>query len=177
MNSAVKITVERSKDGKWSVSVFRSNGDLIGISSGADNELFNPAWFGIFYRYSSTRDRLLWIDDVRIDGTFYEDNKPPAITFCQASAKNSVEIILSEEPANDEMIPENFSLNHEPAKAISVLKVSDLIYRIVFAESFENKSLNTLNIKRICDVSGNCTLDSRLEFFPVWVVNRRCNNF
>jgi hypothetical protein len=168
INSAAQIKAERSKDGKWSVSVYRLNGDLIGISSGADNELFNPAWFGIFFRYSSTRDRLLWIDNVRIDGIFYEDNKPPAITSCQASGKNSVVIVLNEEPVNDDMIPENFSLNHEATRAISVLKVRNLTYKIVFAEKFVNRSPNTLIINRICDVSGNCNQNIRLEFIPVW---------
>jgi hypothetical protein len=116
MSSAAQIKVERSKDGRWNVSVFRSNGDLISTSTGTDNELFDPGWFGIFYRYSSTRDRLLWIDNVKIDGTFYEDNKPPVITSCQVSGKNSVEISLNEEPANDLMIPENFSLNNEATR-------------------------------------------------------------
>ena len=97
ITNAAKIAVERSQEGRWTVSVFRSNGDLAGTSSGTDKELFRPEWFGIYYRYSSTRDRLLWVDDLKIDGTFYEDNAAPVITKCQASGKNSVEITLNED--------------------------------------------------------------------------------
>jgi hypothetical protein len=67
MTNAVKILVERTKEGRWTVSVFKPNGDLMGTSSGTDKELFIPLWFEIFYRYSSTRDRLLWLDDIKID--------------------------------------------------------------------------------------------------------------
>jgi len=75
----VRIVVERSLDGNWNLSLFRLNGTLIKTISGSDIELFNSAWFGIYYKYSSTKDRLLWIDDIRIDGNFYTDNEPPLI--------------------------------------------------------------------------------------------------
>ena len=63
---------------------------LIGTTSGTDNELFSRGWFGVYYRYSSTRDRLLWLDDINIEGTFYEDNEAPVITKCEPSGKKSV---------------------------------------------------------------------------------------
>jgi hypothetical protein len=168
ITNAAKIAVERSQEGRWTVSVFRSNGDLAGTSSGTDKELFRPEWFGIYYRYSSTRDRLLWVDDLKIDGTFYEDNAAPVITKCQASGKNSVEITLSEEPAVEALVPENFSLNSEENRSVSVTKERNLTYRIGFAERLNNKSLNNLIINKICDVSGNCNQDVKLGFTPVW---------
>jgi hypothetical protein len=168
MTNAAKIAVERSQEGRWTVSVFRSNGDLVGTSSGIDKELFRPEWFGIYYRYSSTRERLLWVDDVKIDGTFYEDNIAPVITRCQASGKNSVEITLNEEPADEMMIPGNFSLNREDNRSVSVTKERDLTYSLEFPERLNNKSLNNLIINKICDISGNCNQDVMLGFTPVW---------
>ena len=74
-DNPVKIIVERSTGGKWSVSAFHLMGNLIGTSTGTDAELFPCKWFIITYKYTSSRDRLLWFDDLRIDGIFHEDNE------------------------------------------------------------------------------------------------------
>jgi hypothetical protein len=164
----VKIFVERSQDGNWNVSVSMMNGTLIGTASGTDNELFSQEWFGVYYRYSSTRDRLLWLDDINIDGTFYEDNEAPVITRCELSGKKSVEINLDEEPGNGIMVPENISLNVEDNKSISVIKIDNLIYQIGFPNELSNRSTDSLIINRLCDVSGNCSHNIRIGFTPVW---------
>jgi hypothetical protein len=119
--TAVKITVERMQDGNWTVAVSRTDGTFIGTNSGTDNELFSWEWFGVYYRYSSTRDRLLWLDDINIEGTFYEDAEAPVITRCEPSGKKSLEIILDEEPDYGVMVPENISLNAEEYKPVSIV--------------------------------------------------------
>jgi hypothetical protein len=168
ITNPVKIFVERSQDGKWDVSVSRMNETLIATASGTDNELFSQEWFGVYYRYSSTRDRLLWLDDINIVGTFYEDNEAPVITRCELSGKKSVEITLDEEPGNGIMVPENISLNVEENKSISVIKMGNLIYQIGFPNELSNRSTDSLIINRLCDVSGNCSQNIRIGFTPVW---------
>ncbi|HSN49951.1 MAG TPA: lamin tail domain-containing protein, partial [Bacteroidales bacterium] len=69
----VRILTERTADGHWTVTVSGITGSVIGSASGTDSELFGSEWFGIYYKYSSTRDRLLWIDDVDIAGIFHEN--------------------------------------------------------------------------------------------------------
>ena len=108
ISDPVKILVERSEEGYWTVSVLRSSGNLIGTASGNDSELFSPLWFGVFYRYSSTRDRLLWIDNINIDGPFHEDLEAPFINGCEASGKNIVELTLNEPPAEGLMAAMKF---------------------------------------------------------------------
>jgi hypothetical protein len=166
--TAVKITVERTQDGNWTVSVSRTDGTLIGTTFGIENELFSWGWFGVYYRYSSTRDRLLWLDDIKIEGTFYEDTEAPVIIRCEPSGKKSLEIILDEEPDNGVMVPENISLNAEGYKPVSVIKINSLMYHIEFANEFINKSINSLILNKICDVAGNCSPNIRIEFTPVW---------
>jgi len=168
--NAAKIIVERSPEGNWTVSVYRLNGNLIGTNSGTDKELFNSAWFAVWYKYSSTGDRLLWIDDVKIDGNFYEDNEPPVVTSCVFSGKNSVEISFNEEPAEELMVPGNFSLNTTESKSSFVTKIKALTYRIEFGNNFINRSLNNLIINKICDPSGNCSQNIIMAFTPVWAV-------
>jgi hypothetical protein len=165
---AVRITVKRSQDGIWSISVNRMNGSLVGTSSGTDNELFSQEWFGVYYRYSSTRDRLLWLDDINIEGTFYEDNDAPVITRCELSGKKSVEITLDEEPGNGIMVPENISLNVEENKSINVVKKDNLKYQIEFSSELSNRAIDSLIINRLCDVSGNCSQNIRIGFTSAW---------
>jgi hypothetical protein len=69
----IKIVVDRTMNGLWTVTVSENKANLIGTASGTDKELFGNSWFGIYYKYSSTRDRILWIDDVSIEGIFHEN--------------------------------------------------------------------------------------------------------
>jgi hypothetical protein len=166
--TAVKFIVERTQDGNWTVTIKRLTGSIIGISSGTDKELFNQMWFEVYYRYSSTRDMLLWLDDINIEGVFYEDSEAPTITGSETCGKNSVKFMLNEEPAPEIMVPENFSLNSLEKKSVSVVKESNLTYRVRFDEMLINRSVNTMIINNICDVSGNCNQNIRLEFTPSW---------
>jgi hypothetical protein len=164
----VKISIERSQEGTWNMSVSLMTGVSVGTSSGFDKELFGPVWFGVYYKYSSTRDRLLWFDDLSIEGTFYEDKEAPYITKCEASDKKTVEISLNEEPDNGIIIPENISLNSMENKSISVTKKSNLTWKVEFAKEFTNKSLNYLLINKLCDVSANCSQSIKFSFTPSW---------
>jgi|WetSurMetagenome_2_1015567.scaffolds.fasta_scaffold02840_8 hypothetical protein len=165
---AAKIIVERSKDGYWTVSVYSPNGNQITANSATDSELFSPAWFGIYYKYSSTRDRLLWLDDISIEGSFYKDNEAPVITGCKASGTNAVEITLNEPPVDEKMIPANFSLNVFENRAVSVIKKNTLTYQLKFSEKLINKSENTLIVNNLCDKSDNCINNIHVQFTVVW---------
>ena len=166
--NASTIDIERSKEGIWTVSVTNSYGPLVSSASGTDKQLFNQAWFGIYYKYSSTRDRLLWLDDIKIEGCFYEDLVPPFITKCEILGKNSLKVSLNEEQTDGIVVKENFSVNSGENIANSVEILNKLTYRIQFNYNFSNKSVNVLNINKLCDLSGNCSLNLKSEFTPVW---------
>jgi hypothetical protein len=168
ITNPVKIAVERSPEGNWTVSVSWMNGNIIKTASGSDSELFSHEWFGVYYRYSSTKDLLLWFDDLNIEGIFYEDNEAPFILKCEPSGKNAVDITLNEEPANEIMNPENISLNVEENKSISVVKENNLKYHIEFPNELRNRSVNNLIVNKLCDNSGNCSHDIEMGFTPVW---------
>jgi hypothetical protein len=163
-----RVTVERSKDGIWVVSVTRLTGTIVGTGSGEDDELFGLEWFGVYYKYTSTRDRLLWFDDLNILGTFYEDKEPPFIIKCKPSGKKSLEITFSEEPDNGIILPQNISMNMPENKSISLSKKSDLIWEVGFANELINKSVNNLIIAKLCDISGNCSQNVKFGFTPLW---------
>jgi hypothetical protein len=166
--SPVKINIERDKNGRWDVSVYRMNGSLIRSSSGTDNELPAISWFGIYYKYSSTRDRLLWVDDVSVNGVFYSDTTPPSVTGIIISGKRSVEISIDEEPDSMFFTTENFSLSPDGISPISVIRKSESVFLLEFANEFINKTLNQLIIRSLCDKYNNCRKDILIEFTPVW---------
>lgn len=168
ITTPVKIIAERSPDGIWTVSVFIMSGILLQTDIGIENELFSTAWFGVFYRYSSTRDRLLWIDDVSIEGTFYEDNTAPSVVACKILGRNLLEVMLNEPPENGLILPGDFSLNTEDNKAERIIKQSETTYIIKFSGSFTNKTENNLLINNLCDKTGNCSGDLMIPFIPVW---------
>lgn len=73
----VRIDIERSPDGRWEMKVFRQNGDMADSCSATDSWYAGGEWFILYYEYTSSRDRLLWIDDIIIDGVFRDDTSPP----------------------------------------------------------------------------------------------------
>lgn len=82
INSKVIIEAERSPAGYWSISATSLPGNIRVSAKASDNEFNSAVWFGVLYRYSSTRDRLFWIDDISVDGEFREDIEPPVIVKC-----------------------------------------------------------------------------------------------
>ncbi len=167
MNPA-RIDVERDKEGHWNIKVSCNNKNLIRTSTGYDPELTVPSWFGILYRYSSTRDRLLWLDDIAIVGVFYRDTTPPAVTAYSVCSRKSIEITLSEEPASAFPAIDNFSLEQAGNIPLIVSSKDSLHFKLEFANEFINKQLNTLIIRRLCDKAGNCRKDTSIRFTPVW---------
>ncbi|MCJ7449206.1 MAG: lamin tail domain-containing protein [Bacteroidales bacterium] len=167
-DKAASIIVERAVSGYWSISVYIDNTILKGTATGFDNELFLPEWFGVIYRYSSTRDRLLWFDDLTIDGVFYEDKIPPSIIGCRVSGTKSLEITMNEELSGNSLLPGNYALNDINEKAVAVNKKFSATYRVEFGNYFNNKILNNLLISHLCDKSGNCSDNIQVSFTPVW---------
>jgi hypothetical protein len=160
------IKTERSQSGLWCVKVYTKRNTLADSSSASGNELFSSNWLGIYYKYSSTRDRLLWIDDISIDGTFFIDTQPPEIISTALNTFSSIDISLDEEPSGDFFSKINFALNDISDTATSVTRTSSTSVRIFFDEEVKNKTENVIFIKTLCDKSGNCRKGTEIKFTP-----------
>ena len=167
ITAAVRIDVERTMTGAWKISVINQSGIIIDTSTGTGNEIFPVAWSGIYYKYSSTRDRLLWIDNITVDGVFIVDTIAPSVRGKTVISKNTFEITLDEEASPGFPDVSNFTIGNG-SSAASVKKLSALSWLIAFASEFENKKENTFNIAKICDNSGNCRDNISVSFTPVW---------
>jgi hypothetical protein len=161
---AAKLIVERSNTGYWRIEVYDKLDKLLGSSSGQDIELFNSSFFILSYRYTSTRDRLLWFDDLKIEGLFHEDNRPPEVVSCQVSGINSLNLTLDEDPSEDFMLLSNFSLAGGENAPVSIIRRSARTFMLTFNSKFSNKTANKLIINRLCDRSANCIEGISVEF-------------
>jgi hypothetical protein len=96
---AAKVIVARETDGRWSISVYRATGELLSTATGRDSELFPCRWLKLRYRYSSTKDRLLWFDDLLIDGVFHKDTTLTSVPATAGTGDVEIsEIMADPEP-------------------------------------------------------------------------------
>lgn len=166
--SAVKIFVERSQQGDWKLRVFRADDSLMGEGTGKDPELSDPSWFAVGFKYTSTCDMLLWLDDIEIKGDFHYDTDPPDVIACKVSGRKSLLIEFDKQPSAESLVPGNFSADEGKNLACSTIQEAPSSLKIVFREDFVNKSINSLTINNLCDRSGNCRSNVGVEFTPVW---------
>ena len=167
-DETVKITVERSQNGEWELQVFNSDGFMIDSVPGYDPELFHPGWIVLSYQYTSSRDRLLWIDDIIVEGVFREDEAPPAILDWEINGGNSLSLTFSEEISEETMALSNFITGNGNNPAKEIIRTDPVRLMIKFEKQFLNKSLNRLTINKICDRLNNCRSDVAIDFTPVW---------
>jgi hypothetical protein len=166
---SVRVSVERSAGGLWTMNLYDENDVVLDSSAGSDPELLRTEWFGILYRYSSTCDRLLWIDDIIIEGIFHEDNEAPRVMRCESSGLKSIKVVLNEDPTDDFLKTANFYLNQESIQPATINRLESLTYNLIFENRLVNKTTNILEIRNLCDDAGNCTTNVRLPFDVVWV--------
>ena len=164
----IKVEIERTPEGIWSITLASSEGTIINSVSGTDPELFNARWFGIFYKYSMTCDRLLWIDNVAIDGVFVSDTEAPRILQVSPVSKVSLDLAFDEEANADFMSENNFSLNGSRPEHIDIIKSGSCSYRLTYGTPFLNKQENILTIFKICDELDNCSENITAGFTPIW---------
>ncbi|MBK9389647.1 MAG: lamin tail domain-containing protein [Bacteroidetes bacterium] len=103
-----------------------------------------------------------------INGVFYEDTSPPAVTGYTVCGRKSIEFTLSEEPDDKFTAADNFYMETLSDNPFTVSRKGGLSFKLEFANEFKNKNINTITIRRICDKAGNCLNDTAITFTPVW---------
>jgi len=160
--------IVRTLEGDWHISVTLNDGTKFNSCTGTDIEICNPEWCGIYFKYTATCDRLLWFDNLVIEGPFISDTVPPAVSGCEVKGRNIVEISVEEEVLPDFMDKANFLLNNIISPLCDAVVTGRNTFRLIFDEGFINKQINELKINIICDRDSNCTENVLLKFVPVW---------
>ncbi|MDP4224561.1 MAG: lamin tail domain-containing protein [Bacteroidota bacterium] len=167
-SEAVMINIVRSASGQWTFTTSGLNGNIINTAWGYDSELFSPGWFVVSYKYTSTRDRLLWLDDVAIDGIFYEDNKAPVIRKCETKGRNLLQVSFDEEISETTLTASNFIIPADGNQASRITVANSYSLNIEFEKEFRNKVGNRLVISNLCDRLQNCRRETVFDFVPSW---------
>jgi len=162
------IFIERTPGGVWSIKIILPGGEEKGVYKGIDNEIFEVEWFGIFYRYTSTRDRLLWFDNLIIDGPFFQDTEPPQPVSCTIKSRRTIELIFNEKILPGFLNRSNFLLNSTFYPVDDAQSTGTLSYLLNFDSDFINRQPSELLIKNLCDRDSNCISDLAISFIPLW---------
>ncbi len=167
VSSSALITAERSVNGEWTVRVQNRQTLSEWSASGNGGALPGNGWFLIMYRYTSSRDRLLWFDDLEITGVFRPDTLPPVVETIIPAGRNKIKTVFSESIPDNSLTASGIRLNnsHNP---LTVNKITEEEFELTFPADLLNKKENTLVIDKVCDASGNCTTSLVTTFVPAW---------
>ncbi len=147
------------------------------IYGGKDSEALNPIgfsgerrpglpkmkYFMISYSYTSSKDRLFWFDDLRINAGFLIDTIPPVISAYKVQGKNSILLEVSEDLKPGSLVKEQVTLlpgNIFPEKLV----YEGINIKCYFTEDFSQKSQYHLLVSGLMDLEGNVSLKDSIEF-------------
>lgn len=165
-----EIVVSRQPTGDWDMDVGINGAIPTLAGKGGCPDWYTASLLGICYRYTSTRDRLLWLDNLSVDGVFETDTEPPLISDVRFESPEYLVIVTNEPLSAGSLASENFSLGAAAVHPLSV-SATGSVTRLLFSEPFENKEIHNLVIISLCDLKGNCSerLDTAiLLLLPEW---------
>jgi len=154
VDSIVSLEVKRMRNGQWEIYITGNSGQMVMVGQGSDEDLFYTGWTGIMYKYSSSQDRKLWIDDIVIDGCFHYDEDSPSVDTVYFPSLDKISILFDEPVLADPAV-KCFSLfpgNINPATIIN----DENGYTLTFDANLENKKYYNLHLSGVCDLAGNC---------------------
>ncbi len=144
--------------------------------SGGSGSADFPVWTGqlisrpvgrqlvVRYQYSSAQDRKLWIDDLRLSGTFEKDTLPPRIDSVEVTDGEMVRIGFSE-PLH-QAVNSSFRLQWPGGDWKGPVSCGMEGERQVVAEfddEIPNREWMRLAVTDICDRDGNCLSDTVVQ--------------
>ena len=160
------IKVTRDPSGSWDLEATCIQTAHKHISSAFEPELFAPKWFGVFYRYTSTRDRLLWLDDVSVTGYFRDPELPPELVKVKPVNRSSVYLYFDCDIDPASFTASSFYSSPSAGKALSAVLTDPSKIRIDFEKEFLNKSENTIRSAGVCSVDSACSGLVNYTFVP-----------
>ncbi|MFO7574887.1 MAG: lamin tail domain-containing protein [Bacteroidales bacterium] len=163
-DSAAHIRVERTPAGEWTLLLLDNEEKVLSSASGQDSFLPVASWFGIFYRYTSTLDRLLWFDDFRIDGQWVTDTIPPAVEAVRPAGSNSILVKLSEMADESALSVLNWLLQPGDIRPVSISWFNSHTLLLNFNTTLNNRQEYHLSVSSLCDIAGNCSADTTANF-------------
>jgi len=150
------IKITRTPGGHWTFSVGVDGAEPSAVGEGQDSNWFTSRWFGICYRYTSTRDQLLWFDDLLIDGAFIADTLSPIVKAARFISGSSILLEFDEPVSSGLLVPSNFRMEEIDLFPYRVISDGYNRVQLSFDPLFENKTEYRLSVNSLCDNHNNC---------------------
>lgn len=158
-NTPSSIFVSRSAIGEWEVKTDADGGfnNLISQGTATDATFTTTKYFGVGYDYSSTKDQILWLDDIYF-GPPIPDTEAPTLTKVDIVSNNSLKLTFSENllPSQAQLLA-NYSVdNGIGAPSTATLDVTNPnIVNLKFDKTFVFEQSYTLHVENIEDLNNN----------------------
>lgn len=122
----------------------------------------NAEYFGIEYCYTSTKDRLLSMDNLSVFASFHRDTLPPVILTLKIINRNTLEWEFDEEV----YVQENSRVFADPGIEADSVGTSGNHLTAFFPDSFENEHQYSYRLENISDRKGNSAdYEDEFKFF------------
>jgi len=161
------IEVKRTTTGDWEVKYNPDDNfeNLVSIGTGTDNTYTTADYFGIYYLYTSSADRKLWIDDIYI-GEEIVDIDPPEVNLVTVLESTKLSIEFSERIDSTIAVnPLNYSVNNGIGRPLSVsVDETGRFAELIFDNDIENGEFYEIEIENIEDLEGNAMSLTAIEF-------------
>lgn len=162
-----RVRVTRSSNGLWTLWADYTGGNAF-TQEGTATDLTYPAgaFFGVYCRYTATRNTSFFFDDVLIDPLF-QDTEPPMLVGAEAISATQVAVHFSEpvSAASAELIS-NYTIapaiGNPTTATIDIQDPTSVLLEL--ATALGNLTTYTLQVVNISDVNGNALGSASADF-------------
>ncbi len=159
--------VSRTTVGEWEIKIDEDGSfDLLtSYGTGTENSFNESQYVGVIYKYSTSSDQLLRIDDIYF-GPVIPDNEPPKVIEVTAISANSLQIVFNEElDSNSSQNTANYIIDNSygnPQNA--TLQADNRKVILDFNTDFDETKEYTITINNVEDLEGNILNNSEHKF-------------
>ncbi|MBN2664726.1 MAG: lamin tail domain-containing protein [Bacteroidales bacterium] len=165
---AKSILITRSSSGLWEIKIDENGGfdNLISLGTANNTNHTDANYFGILYNYSSTLDRLLWLDDIYV-GPPIPDIEAPYLADYQVVSPYRVQLNFNEDMNKSSVeTTSNYTCDNTLGNPITVIQnpSNKRIVELTFETEFSEDINYNLLIENVTDASDNIIEDTIVEF-------------
>ena len=177
---AAGLRIVRIPGGAWTVYLDASGGfdSLVRVGAAQAGDIGPCRNFGLYFGYTSTKDTLLWFDDLDIEGRFVRDTLPPRVKSIDALSDTSAAIAFTEPVVlTNGAWTDRFTLGSDGSHPDSVLVVTADSMILFFPSVFSDGADFRICVNGLTDQAGNIMVADTASFFYYNVkINDICIN-
>lgn len=160
----VGFQISRTSAGEWTIYIDENGGfdNLKVIGSVFDKDYISSNYCGIYYKYSSSQDMKLWIDDIYIS----KDVTAPVLKSFDVISENKINLSFSEKIGKQSGLNlSNYTVDNSIGQPSSVIYAStdSTEISLTFSKNFSDGVNYSLSLSGIEDNAGN-KLDTNVSF-------------